>query len=97
MTELRQAPDKPDPRFWDGEARKLMLIDYRTYSIYVAGATKFAAYSRGAKGLRLLGFREANKLGVNGRCLIIDAYGRLLINACQRVAKEFLKEGLVSA
>lgn len=93
MTELRQAPDKPDPRFWDGEARKLMLMKYDLFRTYSTGAKLWTPNSRGARGLRYLGFRNQTKtVGGKVSCPIVAAYGQLLVNACQRVARQIERE-----
>lgn len=96
MTELRQAPDKPDPRFWDGEARLLMLIRYDIFMSYADGGKNWTPNSRGSRGLRHLGFRTMST-PKNGpvTCPVVAKYGQLLVNACMRLAKE-LEEGVAT-
>lgn len=86
MSELRQAPAEPDPRFWDAEARKLMLIDYNSYKRYTGNMQNYLG--PGALGLAKLGFRVKTPFQKGSRCPITKAYGQRLINACRRLHKE---------
>lgn len=85
--ELRTAPDKPDPRFWDDEAQKLMLIAYSVYSDY--SNASFKRTGIGSRGLRVLGFRGR---GVGTKCPITRRFGRRLVNACRRLAKQIREQ-----
>lgn len=100
MSDLRIPPAKADTKFWDAEARKLMLISYKTFMEY---ATHSYATNRdrmrmnGAVGLAHLGFRHCWADPKTGKptgfpkgpaCPITAAFGRGLLNACKRVYQD---------
>lgn len=93
MSDLRTIPPKAGPRFWDAEARKLMLVDYRHFAAY-AGIRPAQEKKNGAKGLALLKFRHLYdpKDRINKPqarfCPITKLWGRKLMNACKRVQRD---------
>lgn len=95
MAELRQAPAKPDPRFWDAEARKLMLMQHKAYLEYATGLLANGRPTKldGSFGLRWLGFRRRLADGGKPRkhCPIVKLHGKRLTNACRRLYKELNK------
>lgn len=100
MTELRTAPAKPNIKFWDTEARKLMLIDYECFLDYAIKRPRNIKM-RGSRGLAILGFRHRRinpdgSVNINALRSSSDpvavAHAAKLVNACVRLYSEITKE-----
>lgn len=87
MDPLRVPPAKPSVKYWNNEARKLMLINYKQFRVY-ADQRYWTSdiVNKGAKGLVALGFWVHTKS--KGKPVpFIAIHGPRLLHGCSRVWK----------